>query len=510
MVQESLNGHWLIAKLQAKEPWTISAPEVTPPCRVVVDRRAYNRIGLSVKAARWLSDLLIKLIAPSGRAVDSSCQASSSADEFVPVESSELGSLNGELLSGTWSLSIRDEVTGIDGQLVGWNLDLNSRVVAENFDRGLEIPDPLDKESDDLWFAADGRFAVARLSQSDGMQLWDLHAARPVRTLTVPASETVIGFSPELGYLVTAAADSINLWRTADGMRQSSLGTGAASQQALMSKDGRRLLVQSRGETNTAFELWSLETRKRMTRISVAGTPALVTIDASGSHLAVADYDRSVRVWDFGANRLLAQFDLAAQPTRIELSPDGSRLGAVHGDRGVSLWHADVPDAPLLQEWQAAQWQIAFSSTGQKFLAGNPRYGFQVYRSENGSIMGPLLGSGMGTDATSELAFSADGKFVLTGTVSGVSRLWHAPMIAPSRSADDASEDLSPHQLWRQSGDSVTTISPGGERLAIGDPDGHVHFISVGAGAEELAKATDELNFLGHEAQVVALSFSRE
>lgn len=500
--------------LQAKEPWTISAPEVTPLVRrVVVDRSGrVNRIGLSIKVnhAR-LSDLLIKLIAPSGRAVDLQFrQASSSADEFVPVESSELGSLNGELLSGTWSLSIRDEATGIDGQLVGWNLDLNSRVVAENFDRGLEIPDPLEKESNDLWFAADGRFAVARSSQSDGMQLWDLHAARPVRTLMVPASDTVIGFSPELGYLVTSAADSINLWRTADGMRQSSLGTGAASQQAHMSKDGRRLLVQSRGETNTTFELWSLETRKRMTRISVAGTPALVTIDASGNHLAVADYDRSVRVWDFRANRLLAQFDLAAQPTRIELSPDGNRLGAVHGGRGVSLWHADVPDAPLLQEWQTAQWQIAFSSTGQKFLAGNPRYGFQVYRSENGSIMGPLLGSGTGIDATSELAFSADEKFVLTGTVSGISRLWHAPMIAPSLSVDDASEDLSPHQLWRQSGDSVSTISPGGERMAIGDPDGHVHFISVGADAEELAKATDELNFLGHEAPVVAISFSRD
>ncbi|HSD70711.1 MAG TPA: hypothetical protein VLB07_14225, partial [Woeseiaceae bacterium] len=315
---------------------------------------------------------------------------------------------------------------------------------------------------------------------------------------------------PGLGYLVTAAADAINLWRIADGRRQAILETGASSQQALMSDDGRRLLVQARGESNTAFELWSLETGQRMTRISVAGTPALVTIDASGKHLAVADYDRSVRVWDSGANRLLAQFDLAAQPTRILLSPDGSRLGAVHGDRGVSLWHADVPDAPLLQEWQAAPWQIAFSATGQKFLAGNPRYGFQVYRSEDGGIMGPLLGSGMSLDTSSELAFSTDEKFVLTATTASISRLWHAPVIAPMLPVDNASGDTSAHRLWRQHGDSVTTISPGGERLAIGDPEGHVHFLRVGADAEELAKAADELNFLGHQAPVVALSFSRD
>jgi WD40 repeat protein len=507
---------WTLSEgeLLPKEAWTISALEVTPLVRrVVVDRIGrVSRIGLSINVSHArLSDLLIKLIAPSGRAVDLQfSQAASSANEFIAIDRGELESLQGELLSGTWSLSVRDEATGIDGHLVGWNLSLNSQVIVENFDRGLDIPDPLEKESDNLWVADDGRFAVARLSQSDGMQLWDLRGARPIRTLAVPASEVVIGFSPQSGYLVTATADSINLWRTGDGRRQTTLATGASSQQAVMSNDGRRLLVESRGETNTDFELWSLETHKRITRISVAGTPALVSIDASGSHLAVADYDRSVRVWDFSRNRLLAQFDLAAQPTRIELSPDGSRLGAVHGDRGVSLWHADVPDAPLLQEWQVAPWQMAFSATGRKFLAGNPRYGFQVYRSQDGSIMGPLLGSGMSVNATSELAFSMDERFILTGTAAGISRLWRAPMIAPSLPVDAAAENPSPHQLWRESGNSVSTISPGGERMAIGDADGHVHFLRVGADDEELAAATDELNFLGHQAPVVAISFSHD
>ncbi len=507
---------WTISegKLLPKEPWTVSALEVTPLVRrVMVDRTGrVNRIGLSINVSHSrLSDLLIKLISPSGRAVDLQfSQSASSANEFISIDRGQLEPLQGELLSGTWSLSIRDEATGIDGHLVGWNLSLNSQVIVEDFDRGLDISDPLEKESDKQWFAEDGRFAVARLSQSDGMQLWDLRSARPIRTLAVPASEVVIGHSPQLGYLVTATADSINLWRTGDGRRHATLATGASSPHAVMSNDGRRLLVERRGETNTDFELWSLETNKRITRISVAGTPALVSIDASGSHLAVADYDRSVRVWDFSGNRLLAQFDLAAQPTRIELSSDGSRLGAVHGDRGVSLWHADVPDAPLLQEWLAAPWQMAFSATGQKFLAGNPRYGFQVYRSEDGSIMGPLLGSGMSVHATSKLAFSTDERFVLTGTATGISRLWLAPMIAPSVPVNATAANATPHQLWRESGNSVSTISPGGERMAIGDADGHVHFIRVGADDEELAAATDEVNFLGHQAPVVAISFSRD
>jgi WD40 repeat protein len=509
-------SQWKLAggALQPRAPWMISALEVTPLVRrVVVDRPGrVSRIGLSINVSHArLADLLIKLIAPSGRTVDLQLtQTSSSANEFIRIAKGDLESLNGELLAGTWSLSIRDEVTGIDGHLLGWNLSLNSQVIVEDFDRGLDVPDPVEKESDNLWVGSDGRFAIARLSQSDGMRIWDLSSAQAARTIAVPASEIVVGLSPELGYLLTAGADTVNVWRTSNGRRQASLAIGAASQQVQLGDDQRHLLVQRRGEANTSFELWSLETMKRVARISVAGTPALATINADGSRIAVADYDRSVRIWDFTKDKLLAQFNLAVQPSRILLSPDGSRLGAVHGDRGISLWHADVPEAPLLQEWQRARWHISFSGTGQKFLAGNPRYGFRAYRSSDGSIIGPLLGSGMNSSANTVLAFSADEKLVLTASPSGTSRLWNAPVIAPATSVSVVDNTVSAHKVWRESDDSVGAISPGGERMAIGDTDGHVHIVRVDAGEEELAKAANEVSFLGHQGPVIALSFSRD
>jgi WD40 repeat protein len=485
--------------------------DVTPLVRrVVVDRAGkVDRIGLSVNVSHGrLSDLLIKLIAPSGRTVDLQFrQSSSSANELIRIEKNELASLVGEALSGTWSLSIRDEVTGIDGHLVGWNLSLNSQVIVESFDRGLDIPDPVEKASNKLWVAPNGRFAIARSLQSDGMRIWDLASGNAARTSAVAASENVIGLSTELGYLVTAAANSVNVWRTATGRRHATLSIGIARQPVRVSDDGRHLLVQGREGTNTTFELWSLETSKTQARIRVAGTPALVTIDASGSHIAIADYDRSVRVWDFKRARLLAQFNLDEQPSQIMLSPDGRRLGAVHGERGVSLWHADIPEEPLLQEWQSAHWQIAFSGTGQKFLAGSPRYGFQVYQSSDGSVMGPLLGSGMNENATSVLAFSTDEKFVLTASAAGISRLWNAPQVAAASAAN--AEADSAHALWQNAGNMISAIAPGGTRMAVGDSEGHVHIVRVGAGEAELADESDEISFIGHEAPVVALSFSR-
>jgi WD40 repeat protein len=64
------------------------------------------------------------------------------------------------------------------------------------------------------------------------------------------------------------------------------------------------------------------------------------------------------------------------------------------------------------------------------------------------------------------------------------------------------------HRPWRESGDSISAISPGGSHLAIGDSNGHVHILQVDANAEELAAAGDELSFLGHRGATVGLAFS--
>lgn len=507
---------WVLAdnSLQQRGTWPIAALDVTPLVRrVVVDREGVvNRIGLSINVSHArLSDLLIKLIAPSGRSVDLQFrQAASSSIESIRIDRSELEPFKGELLAGTWSLSVRDEATGIDGHLVGWDLNLNSQVLVESFDRGLDIPDPEEKAPDSLWLSPTGRFALARSSQSDGVRLWDLSSAQAVRTIAAPASDSVIGISPELAYVVTAGGDTVNVWRIGDGRRQATLPIGIASQQIRLSEDRRHLLVQSRGEANTIFELWSLESMKPVTRLAVAGTPALVTIDASGSHIAVADYDRSVRVWDFRNANLLAQFNLASQPSRILLSPDGRRLGAVHGERGISLWHADVPDAPLLQEWQNAHWQIAFSGTGQSFAAGSARYGFQVYRSGDGHVAGPLLGSGMMDSATTSISFSHDERYILTASPTGTSRLWRAPSPAQLIATTESDATDQAHRLWRESGNSVSAISPRGDRLAIGDSDGHVHIVPVQAGDQGLSRASDEVSYLGHPAPVIAMAYSQD
>ena len=500
--------------LEAREPWTMSALEVTPLVRRVVIVRGglANRVGLTVNVSHArLDDIRMKLIAPSGRTVELAFdQLASSANDEIRISREQLSPLIGEPLNGTWSLSLRDESTGVSGHLVGWNLSLNSQVVVENFERGLDIPDPVEIASENLWFSPDGRYAIARALQSDSARLWNLNSAEAARTIAVPANEQVLGLSANAEYLVTTTQDTINMWRTTSGRRSAVLDVGAGGTDAILGADGEHLLVPRRSDIDTLFELWSLSSGRVVAKLSVAGAPALVAMDATGKHLAVADYDHAVRIWDISAGELVSQIDLASQPSQIELSANGESLGVVHGDEGVSLWRTDRPKAPVLQESSRDEWQIAFSQSGARFLAGNVRQGFQAYRSSDGAISGPLLDAGVEAGGQKLLAFSADEKMIVTAARNGIARFWAAPPTAAAVT-NSASADIMPgHQLWSASGDTITVISPGGERIAIGDSSGHVHVLQIDAGAREIGAEREEISFLGHRGPVVAMVFNND
>lgn len=500
-------------ELVAREPWTISALEITPLVRrIAVNSNAtVSRIGLRVNVSHArLADLRMKLIAPSGRTVELEFPAerSSANDEFT-FAAADLAELRGETLAGTWSLSLRDEATGVSGHLVSWDLSLNSQGLVESFDRGLDIPAPVERDSNNIWFSADGRHAVARAQQSDSARMWDLTNARPARTVAVPANEEVLGVTTDGRYLVTRVQNDVHLWRTVNGRREAVLNVNLAGASAQLTGDGQHLFITRRGASETEFELWSLEQRSRLSRLSVVGSPALFAIDDSGSRLAIADYDRAVRVWNLQTRQQLVQLDQHAQPSGIRLSADGATIGVLHGEQGISIWRIDNPATPTMLERGNERWRLQFSPSGELLVAGSEARGYSIYRSADGSLLGPALDAGSSATSDLLLGFSLDEKILLTAAASVPARFWERAL-APSTASSAEGLLLNGHRIWRQNGDSPAAVSPGGGHLAIGDGDGHVHILSATAPASEIAGARDELNFIGHQGAVLDLVFSSD
>ena len=498
--------------IEAREPWTISALEVTPLVRrVIIDREGTaSRIGLTVNVSHpRLDDIRMRLIAPSGRAAELTfTQPSSAANEEIRIGRSQLEPLMGESLNGTWSLTLRDEATGVTGHLMNWNLSLNSQVVVETFERGLDIPDPVERPSQNLWISGDGRYVIARALQSDSARLWDLNFAQAARTVAVPANQRVLGLSAGAEFLVTMTQSTVTLWRTTDGRRANEFELGTSLSDAMLSADGQNLVVTYQSDPDTFFEVWSLREGRVVSELSIAGDPALLSIDASATHVAVADYDRAVRIWNLREGAQRAQFDLAFQPSRIELSSDGEALGVVLAGQGAALWRTDSPDAPVFEDSGPGEWHMAFSPSGARFVAGNHEEGMQTYRTADGIPTGPSIDSGLAADTNRIFAFSADENLLVTAATGDIARFWSLPT-----GATDAGQEVDPSagNTERQAFGSVrSAIAPGGERIAFGDRTGNVHIEMVDSSQDAVGRNEDEVSFLGHQGAVTSLTFSED
>ncbi len=496
--------------LQPSGEWTITALEVAPLVRrVIVDRDGkVSRVSLTLNISHpRLSDLRIKIIAPSGRAVEieTGMDRSSSSDE-IRIPANQLQELVGEPMVGTWSLSVRDEEPGAAGHLVGWNLTLNSQGLVEDFQRGLHISDPVERDTDSVWIGPEGRYAVARALRSDSARVWDLAFAKPVRAIAVSQNEKIIGLDRGARRLVTATVETVNVWDTGTGDRVRSMQVGGASLNSRLTADGMHLLAESRSDTDTQLELWSLDSGEVRGRLDIAGSPALVALDSSGARIAVADFDRAVRVWDFQDGEMLAQIDLPLQPSAISLDPRGDVLGVIHGDSGASLWRVDRPGLPMVDERGNGTWQLAFASSASLVAAGRPRSGYQLYRTEDGRRVGPVLGGGDYGASNRVLAFSSDERVLLTGGPDSAARMWRVPgEVGPVVKANGDS-----HAVWAAAGDAVVAVTPDAGKLVIGDSGGHVRVMAADVSAESLAAAAEEVNFVGHDSAVRMLRTSAD
>ncbi len=484
------------------DDWRITALEITPLVRrVIVDREGtVGRVGMTLNISHpRFEDLRIRVISPSGRVAELELDREFAAsNEDIRVPASQLETLLGETLSGTWSISIRDEATGVVGRLVGWSLTLNSQALDENFQRGLSIPDPTERETEQFWISPDGRYAVARATQSDSARLWDLAFGNPIAAIAVGENEQLIGLDAGARRLVTATFDTVSLWDTSTGKRAMTLPVGAGSESAMLTTGGRHLLVQERGDAESRIVLWSLDDAEIVGELSIAGSPALIAVDANASRIAIADYDRAVRIWELATGELLTQLDLPRQPSEIQMNASGQVLGAVFGNAGLSLIAIDSPNVPLLEELGPGRWQLRFSGSGSWAIAGRSESGFQLHDTRDGRQIGPLLG--IGSDL---LAFSNDENVVVTQSADSGIRFWEMPTATIAVAAQAPGR-----RIWAPSGEAVVAALPGATRLAVGDRAGHVYMLDASDIAGELVRESAEVSFLGHNAPVRGLAVS--
>jgi len=321
--------------------------------------------------------------------------------------------------------------------------------------------------------SADQRY-VATGGQG-GAFLWDLSMASPAKRLDLSWSATALAFSPDHRLLVVASLGRMVAWdlATREPVREFA-GHGGEIHRILFSPDGQRLLSAS---SDNSVRIWSLETGQELGSIRTPGSPITdAAISPDGRMLATVDtfLTNSVKIWDLATGTRLRALPRTNWPAQqclflpegglvttaadrsIELwdpqtavpirsfpgitgantlvmalwAPDAATLAATGTDGSVYLW--EVGTAALLHVVPGDPIVAACGVPGQFLSVAAPLdYNVRVRRLPGGDTLHTLRGHT--TSVHSGVAYSPDGRFVLSGGAEGATRLWDRRTGAPVR-----------------------------------------------------------------------------
>jgi WD40 repeat protein len=198
---------------------------------------------------------------------------------------------------------------------------------------------------------------------------------------------------------------------------------------------------------------------------------ALLTVLANGD----------LSVWDIDTGSELDSHHLVDNSIHCELSPDGAYAFS-RQDPGLHVWSLhDLPNARILKMCKPSFGQAVFSLQGHEVAATCGDNLVRIWDLRTGRSLAQL---GKFPVETQSLAFSPDGRYMLTGGKDGIARIWKA---APSSGSTFSARH----------GSRIVAMSSNGERIAVQGSTGD-------AGVWRLNESTARLSLDRNSGQLLA------
>lgn len=270
--------------------------------------------------------------------------------------------------------------------------------------------------------------SVASGGQDGTICLWNIHTgdARVLHEGQRPVSS--VTFSPN-GVLLASASEGagsgeagIRVWDLQSGEVLDLGESGQRAPSVVFSPGGRRLASGS-AESNGVIRVWNLQTGQARVLKGPWGGAASISFSPDGGWIAAADSDLTnpaIRLWDLetGAARILGR--CTRQITSVAFSPDGQSVASGSWDETVRLWSVRAGEARILGKNCSCICCLDFSPTGDKVAACSLDSRIRVWDTVNAKSR--TVGM---CDSVNSVAFSTDGKMLVTGSADGTVRLWN-------------------------------------------------------------------------------------
>jgi WD40 repeat protein len=300
------------------------------------------------------------------------------------------------------------------------------------------------QEFGSMALSADGKLLAGGTepyAKKSDVYLWETATGKQLAVLKghqLPA--TSLAFSADGKRLLSASDDvtkgldqytrgSVRVWELPGGKPVKQISPGGFGH--VLSPNGKSMAFFDAGRMKVC--LWDLDADREIAALPVA-TPFLFSPD--GRHLVTGGRDREtgaatdmLRLWDPATGRQLRSFrGLVGNGTLpLAFSPDGKVLAsrsASWGDHRIRLW--DVAKGTELRPFGAHHGDIsclAFSADGKKLISGGKDQTARIWETASGK---ELTVHDRHEVPVTAVAFSADGRTVASGDRSNVTHVWDA------------------------------------------------------------------------------------
>jgi WD40 repeat protein/transcriptional regulator with XRE-family HTH domain len=241
-----------------------------------------------------------------------------------------------------------------------------------------------------------------------------------------------VAFSPDGKFLAAGGINGeVRFWRLQDGQQVLTLaGHTDWVGSIAFSPDGKLFVSGSHDRT---IKFWDIESG-RCLRTIVAHDDMIwsIAISPDGKRLASAGKDHLVKIWEVSSGQCLGVLEGHTNwVNSVAFSPDGKLLASGSNDQSIKLW-AVATNVCLrtIQTELDMFWSVAFSPDGSLVAGCGNRPAIGLWRVDNGKPLKELETEAQGS-AVYSIAFSPDGKNLLSGSKDGTLCLYDLSREAP-------------------------------------------------------------------------------